>query len=116
MIALRWILGLSIACLAGGYLLLFFVSNSFRASFHASKNHPLLAILPLAAATLLLAGVLFPASRALLHAGACAAVGIAALCVWFMVRESAVVVWWGIAYAAAWLFFYWRSAFSVSPP
>ena len=109
MIALRWILGLCIVFLVGAYLILFMVSNRFRTSFGASKNSPLLAILPVSAACVLLAGLVFPGSRPLLHAGAVAAVGILALCVWFMISESAVSVWWGVAYAVAWLVFYWRT-------
>ena len=109
MLALRFILGISIAFLIGGWVVLSIVSNGFRTSFGASRNNPLLTLVPVAAGLLLLLGLVFPVSRPLLHAGAVAALVIAALCVWFMITEAAVVVWWGIAWVAAWLWFYWRS-------
>jgi hypothetical protein len=110
MLALRWILGLTIGFLGGGYLFLFLVSNGFRSSFGGSKNNPLLAILPLLAAGLLLASVIFPAQKTLLHLAAVAAVGIVGFCVWQMISESAVVVWFGIIYVGVWFIFYWHAA------
>jgi hypothetical protein len=110
MTALRWVLGLIILLLGGGYLFLFVVSNGFRRSFGASENNPLLAILPLAAAAILLAALVWPGNRMLLHLGAVAAVGLIGFCVWQMISESATVLLFGILYLAVWLVFYWMAA------
>ena len=114
MMALRWTLGLTTALIGGAYLFLFLVSNGFRRSFGASENHPLLAILPLAAAALLLAGLLFPAQKLLLHLAAVAAVGLVCFCAWMLVKESATVLWFALLYLAAWFCFYWQAALRIS--
>ena len=112
MIALRWILGLTIGFMIAGFIFLFLVSNGFRASFGGSKNNPLIAILPVAAAVLLLVSLFFPTQKLLLHASAVAAVGVVAFCVWQMISESAVVVWFGVLWVILWFIYYWRAAWS----
>jgi hypothetical protein len=112
MITLRWILGAVIVLLIGGFLFLFMVASGLRKSFGASENHPLLAILPVVAAGLLLAGLLLPASKPLLHAAAVAAVGLIGFCVWMLIRESATVLWFGLFYLCVWLVYYGLAAWS----
>ena len=109
MLAFRWLLGLLLVGLGGAFTVLSIVASGFRKSFGASPNSPLLTVLPLAAMLLLLAGLMAPGNRLLLHAGAIAAVALIAFCVWMMIAESAVVVWFGVMYLAGWLYFYWRS-------
>lgn len=112
MITLRWILGTVMVLLIGGYLFLFMVASGFRKSFGASENHPLLAILPVAAAVLLLAGLLLPANKPLLHVAAVAALGLIGFCVWILIREAATVLWFGILYLCVWLVYYGLAAWS----
>lgn len=106
MLTLRWCLGLVAGLLGGGFLVLFFVSNGFRRSFGASENNPLVAVLPLAAIGLLVAGVIAPGSRLLLHLAALAALGLVGFCVWQLIKEAATVMWFALLYLTAWLVFY----------
>ena len=107
MTALRWFLGITLSLLLGGYLFLFMVSNSFRRSFGASANNPLLAILPIAFGLLLLAGIIWPANRILMHIAAGAAVGWLGFCIYEMIKEGAPSILLGILYGILWLVFYW---------
>lgn len=110
MIALRWTLGLILAGLGGGFIVLSIVASGFRKSFGASPVNPLITILPVVAMIVLLAGLVWPANRALMHTGAIAALALIAFCVYLMISGSAVVVWFGVFYLAAWLWFYWKTA------
>jgi len=116
LIALRWALGLILAGIGGGFFVLTMVASGFRKSFGASEINPLLQILPIAAMLVLLAGLIAPSNRILLHIGAVCAVAIMGYCVWVMLYESAQVVWVGLIYMAGWLYFYWRSAYPLTPP
>ena len=109
MIALRWILGLVLAGLGGGFIVLSIVASGFRKSFGASPVNPLTTILPVVAMIVLLAGLVWPANRTLMHTGAVAALALIALCVYLMISESAVVVWFGVFYLVGWLWFYWKT-------
>jgi hypothetical protein len=111
MSTLRWILGGLALFFGGGFLVLCIVASGFRKSFGASELNPLLVVLPLAALAILLAGLLFPSSKPLLHTGALAAVGLIGFCVWQMIVDFATVLIFGIAYLVAWLAFYWMAAF-----
>jgi hypothetical protein len=110
---LRWILGLIIALLGGGYVILLVVSNGLRKSFGASETNPLLVVLPLVAVAVLAAALVWPANRTLLHIAAIAAVGLIGFCVWQMISESVTVLWFGIIYLVAWLVFYWQAAWQT---
>ena len=112
---LRWILGIATVLLLGGGLFLFMVANGFRKSFGASENHPLLVILPVAAAGLLFAGLLLPANKPLLHGAAVVAVGLVGICIWSLIREAATVCWFAIFYLCAWLVYYGLAAWSRLP-
>lgn len=109
MIALRWALGLILAGLGGGFIVLSIVASGFRKSFGASPVNSLVTVLPVVAMIVLLAGLAWPANRTLMHAGAIAAVSLIGFCVYLMISESAVVVWLGVFYLAAWLWFYWKT-------
>ncbi len=112
--ALRWFL-ISVAAFAGGsFLLLAMIGGGFRRSFGASDTNPLIVVLPLMGIALLLAGLLFPHVRGLLHAGAVAAVILIGLSVWQIIADDAAVLWFAIAYAGAWLLFYWNAAWKNS--
>ena len=111
---LRWILGSIALALGGGFVFLVIISNAFRRSFGASPNGALLLILPLVALGVLLAALLFPACKPLLHVAAVAAVGLVGFCIWQMVAESATVLWLALLYLAAWFAFYWLAAWRVA--
>jgi hypothetical protein len=113
MLTLRWLLGLTTAALSGGYLFLFLVSNGFRRSFGASENNPLLAILPLTAAVILLASVVTPGTKILLHVAAIMAIALVGFCIWQLVKESAVVMWFALMWLAAWFCFYWHAGWKT---
>ncbi len=113
--ALRWILGTVGLLFGGGFFILAIIGNSFRKSFGASDNHPLLITLPLLGIALLLAAILLPANKPLLHAAAVAAIGLVGFCFWQIIRESAVPLWFVIAYLAAWFVYYWHAAWRIAP-
>ena len=100
MSALRWFLGLT----------LFLLSNVFRRSLGASENNPVFALIPLLAAGLLFAAVLYPGARPLLHVAAVAALGLTAFCLWQLIAESAPIMVFGLLYLATWFSFYWMAA------
>ena len=110
MTALRWILGGVILFLGGGFLILCIVAGGFRKSFGGSDLNPLIVVLPLPGMAILLAGVLFPQSKLLLHTGAVAAVTLIGFCIWQIITDFAFVLFCGIAYLITWLVFYWLAA------
>jgi hypothetical protein len=114
MLALRWLLGLIGVGFAGGFLLLAVLGNAFRQTFGASPNGLLFIGAPLLALGLLLAAVLAPHWRPLLHLAAAAALGLAAFCLWQIVAEAAVVLWLGLLYLALWGWFYWNAAWGTA--
>jgi hypothetical protein len=116
MTVLRWILGSIAIALGGGFVFLVIISNAFRKSFGASPNGALFLILPLVALGDLLAALLLPVCKPLLHVAA-AAVGLVGFCIWQIVAESAMVLWLALLYLAAWFAFYWLSAWrAVAAP
>ena len=113
MIALRWVLGLVLVGLGSGFFILAMVANGFRKSFGASELNPLIPILPVAAMLVMLAGLIAPSNRMLMHVGAACAVGLIGFCVWQIVTDYGAVLWFALAYLAVWLYFYWHT---VHPP
>ncbi|MFN8548260.1 MAG: hypothetical protein U0527_09950 [Candidatus Eisenbacteria bacterium] len=108
MIALRWALGIVTSLFLVAWIALVAFGNSYRRSFGASENGPLLTLAPLLLVTVLLAGLCWPEKRALLHTGAALAVLLLAASTWLL-RQSAFGGTLGIFYAAAWLLFYTMS-------
>jgi len=106
MLTLRWILGSILVLLGGGFTILVIVSNGFRRSFGASPVHALFVALPLIAMVLLLAALIAPTQRMLLHVAAGAAVILVGFAIWQLIAESATVMWWGLLYLATWFVFY----------
>lgn len=107
--ALRWILGLLAVGVGAGLVALAVIGRSFRSSFGASpvallpQFGPLLLLL-----LLVLASVVWPGNRLLLHLTA-AAVAVAGVGLVFVLRESGFVGSAGLAFCAAWFVFYARS-------
>lgn len=111
---LRWILGAVLVLVGGGFVVLSVIGGGFRKSFGASPVGPLVTLLPLLGMALLLAGLVWPSARLLLHAGAGAAVVLTGLCVWQIVAESATILIAAILYLALWLVFYWQAAWRAA--
>lgn len=109
MLAFRWILGLCAVGLGGGFVFLVLVGNAMRRSFGASPKGPYVPTLPVLAILLLLAGLIAPQCRPLLHTAAVAAACLCAFCLWQIVADAAVVLWYGVAYLALWFVFYAQS-------
>ncbi len=105
--ALRWFLVIATALAAIGFVALLTLADGFRRSFGASENGPWVAVLPILAAGLLLAALLWPEPRALRHAAAVAVLILAACSVWVL-RESAFVGSLGLVYSGLWGLWYWR--------
>lgn len=116
---LRWTLGLVTTLLLVVYLFLLVAADSFRSSFGASANGPLKAIVPLAIGAILLAGMMMPERRLLLHVGAVTAVGLVAGSLW-IARETTFMAGLGICYSAGWLIWYyvvaWRGPIASPTP
>ena len=106
--ALRWALG-AIAIVVGiGWLSLALIGNTFRSSFGASGVGLLTRVGPVLMLALVLASVVLPNHRVLLHATA-VVVGAACVGLAFVLRESIFVGTVGLAYCAAWFAFYAKS-------
>lgn len=116
MLAFRWLLGLCAVGFGGGLVFLLVVGNALRRSFGASATGPVMPILVGLAIVGLVAGLIAPHCRPLLHAAALAALGLAAFFVWQIVSDAAVVLWFGIAYLVLWFVFYAQSLASGGGP
>lgn len=106
MLGLRWTLGIVTVLVTLLFLAIAVVGGNFRRSFGASDN-PLPAVLTLFASALVLASLVWPEQRMLLHV---VAVLMAALVVGSLIvaREALLTGMLGVAYAAAWLSLYFR--------
>lgn len=103
---LRWFLLVSTVFVTGGYGFFLVVAGGFRRSFGAASPASAWELVPLIAGALLLASLLLPHVRALLHLAAAAAGALLAVCLWFIVRESAVVLVGAVVHLGLWLVFY----------
>ena len=92
---LRWTLGLTTAFFRWRLPVSVSHVERFRRSFGASDNNPLLAILPLAAALLLLGGLYFRHKNLATHRRSCRcwAGGILHLT---LIKEAATVMWFAL--------------------
>ena len=106
MLGLRWTLGIATALAALGLFGLALLGGSFRRSFGASDNG-IMSVLPVLVGAVILASLLWPEQRPLLHAVAILMVGVLMGAV-FIARHAAVTAALAIVYASAWLVFYVR--------
>ncbi len=107
MITLRWVLGVSGALFAIGFIALALIGNAFRKSFGASALGPLTIILPAIALVLLVAATVAPTCKPLLHAAAISALGLIAYFLWEIFTHGEIPLWFAIAYLGLWLSYYW---------
>lgn len=109
--ALRWILGSGTALVAMAFVAFVIHADSYRRSFGASENGPLVVGVPLAVMIVFLASLLLPGQRVLLHVAAAAALGLAACSVWIL-RESVFLGVMGLLYTGLWSAWYWHAAWA----
>jgi hypothetical protein len=107
MLGLRWTLGVVTTVVVGAWVALVVLGGAFRRSFGASGNPPWLIALPVVVGALVLAALLRPERRALLHAAAALMLPLTGGAL-LLARASPAVATLGIAYAAAWWAFYHR--------
>lgn len=110
-LTLRWILGITTAVGAAGLIAIAVIAGGFRRSFTGSDDGVPLVSVFLVTAALVLASLVWPDRRVLLHI---VAVLMAALCIAcaFIARESAGTATMGVIYAATWLTFYYRTVWA----
>ena len=108
MTGLRWTLGVVATLFAAGWALLVAVAGGFRRSFGASETGWWVGVVPVVAAALALASVVWPERRALLHATAVAMAALLGACVW-VARDAPFVATLGVLYVAAWGLFYYHA-------
>ena len=106
---LRWTLGVIAALFGAGWFALMTIAEGFRRSFGASPAAPVLSMLPAVVAALVVASVLWPGGRPLLHVTAAGVLLLTAGCLW-IAKDAPLVATLGVLYSAMWLTFYWRAA------
>ncbi|HMP84220.1 MAG TPA: hypothetical protein PKA41_16095 [Verrucomicrobiota bacterium] len=99
---LRWILGSIAVVLGGGFVILVLFGNAFRKSFGASEHGPLFIGLPVIGVGLLLAAILFPSSKPLLHVATAATAGLVGFCGWQIFAKDEAPLWFAVEHPAAW--------------
>jgi phosphatidylglycerophosphate synthase len=108
---LRIILIVVTSLVALSWIALLTMANGFRRSFGASENAAWKLVLPVAVLTLLLASLLAPNHRWLLHVSAVVVVALVAGCSWLW-RESPAMSVLGLSYCALWFVFYRNTIFA----
>lgn len=111
MMTLRWILGVPTALAAGGWLVLAAWADTFRQSWGASKNSGLTVFGPFGALAALLASLVFPQQRILLHAVAAGVALLVAESIMLFPKASGLGVTM-LVYCGLWLTYYGLAAWS----
>ena len=105
---LRWTIGIATAVIAALWVALAVLGDSFRRSFGASENAPWMFFVPIAVGALVIASVMSPERRTLLHVVAVVMVLLCLGSLW-LARETMFVATLGLLYTGMWLTFYWRT-------
>ena len=106
--ALRWTLGIITALASAGFLALVVFGDGFRRSYGASENGALKVGVSLVVQAALLASIVAPGQRMLLHGVAVVVALLIAGCLWIY-RESAFAGTTGLAYCGMWVGYYWQA-------
>src|SRR3954463_14636966 len=106
--SLRWTLGIITALATAGFLALVVFGDGFRRSYGASENGTLKVGISLVVQAALLASIVAPAQRVLLHTVAIIVALLIAGCLWIY-RESAFAGTTGLAYCGMWVGYYWQA-------
>jgi hypothetical protein len=108
MLGLRWMLGIVAVLALGAFVALSAVAGGFRRSFGASERPVWMAALPIIVGTVIVASLVWPERRPLLHLTAAMVVALVIGCV-VIARETVFVSSAGLLFAAGWLWFYYRA-------
>ena len=114
MIALRWTLGLVTAVVGAGLVAISVIGGGFRRSFGASDS-PLMTIIIVTVVGLILASLVWPNSRILMHIVAALMIAGCVGCA-FIARESMSTAIIGALYALVWLSFYYGTVWAPRAP
>jgi len=112
---LRWTIGLLTAVAVAGWIALNVIGGGFRRSFGASDNSAVLVPVGLIAAALIVASVVWPQYRALMHVVALIMLGLAVASV-FLLRDTIFVGSLALFYVISWFVFYYRVVWATSTP
>ena len=110
--ALRWTIGIVTGLATIGWIALVTIAGSFRRSFGASEKSPLLLAASVAGLLLVIASVVWPERRVVLHVVAVLMLALCVGCV-LIARETMFVATVGVIYAATWLMFYYRAVWAT---
>jgi len=108
MTGLRWLIGIVTSLVALGAVILTFMGGGFRRSFGASDNSAVIVAVVVLFAGVVVASVVWPDRRPLMHVGAVAMLGLCVACV-FVARQTVFVATVGVFYAAMWFILYYRT-------
>jgi hypothetical protein len=101
-------LGVLVALALSGHMTLAVIGGGFRRSFGASATSPLVIAVPIIGGMLIIASLIWPDRRPLLHLTAVLVAALVVGCV-LIARETQFVAGLGMLVAAAWLWFYYRT-------
>lgn len=113
--ALRWTIGLVTTLVAAGWILLNVIGGGFRRSFGASDNSAVLVPIGLIAAALIMASIIWPEQRSLMHVVALVMLGLLVASVALM-RDTVFIGSLALCYVIAWFVFYYRTVWATSTP
>ena len=105
---LRWTIGIVTALVAAMWVALAVLGDGFRRSFGASENAPWMFFAPIVVGALVIASVMSPERRTLLHVVAVLMVALCLGSLW-LARETMFVATMGVLYTGMWLTYYWRT-------
>ena len=108
MTALRWSIGIITVLTTLGIVPLAAMGGGFRRSFGASDNSVAIIAGVAICAVLVVASVVWPERRALMHVVAVLMLALCVACV-LLARQTAFVATVGVLYAASWLILYYRT-------
>jgi hypothetical protein len=111
MTTLRWILGITTAVASAGFIAIAIIAGGFRRSFTGSDNSVPLVTIFFVSAGLVLASLVWPERRLLLHVVAVLMVALCIACA-FIARQTAMTAVLGALYAIGWLTFYYRTVWA----
>ena len=111
MTTLRWALGLVVTLTTAAFLALVIIGGGFRRSFGASDKSGPQIVIGLAVAGLVIASLVSPERRVLMHVVAVLMVAFAVLLLVIM-RHAPFVASLGLLYAIGWFAFYYRAVWA----
>ena len=112
---LRWILGIVMAVASIAFIAIAVIGGGFRRSFTGSDNAALFVVAAVVCGGLVMASLIWPERRLLMHVVAVLMLGLCIACV-FVTRETMFVASIGLLYAIGWFAFYYRTVWATASP